>query len=324
MPLNRRNFIAGIGAAAGVGIMTPTLNNVSHAAAPVAKGQVPGVYRTKVGDIQVTSIFDGAMEMGAGIVLDPKNSEINALKKKAFIQSDHIPGYLNTFVVNTGNKLVLIDTGAGDYAPGTGNLLANLNAAGYQPSDIDEILLTHAHPDHVKGLTDKAGQAIFKKAVIRVSAPELDFWFSDEEKAAREGASAAFEAARTNLNPYKLTGQIQTFRPNEDVGSGITSVDLKGHTPGHCGFRISGGSEQLLIWGDIVHMQALQFIHPEWALTFDIDPEQAIKSRARILDEVSQDRIRIGGMHLSFPGLGHVESSKSGYALVPQMWESNI
>lgn len=324
MPLNRRNFIAGIGAVAGVGMMNPSLSNVAMAAAPKAKGQVPGVYRTKVGGVQVTSIFDGGMEMGAGIVLDPKMSEINQLKRKAFIQTDHIPGYLNTFVVNTGSKLVLIDTGGADYGPGTGHLLENLNAAGYQPSDIDEILMTHAHPDHVKGLTDKTGQPVFKKAVIRISSPEMDFWFSDEEKSARSGAAAAFDAARTNLTPYKLTGQIETFKPGDDIFSGVTSVDLKGHTPGHCGFRITDGAEQLLIWGDIVHMQALQFTHPEWSLTFDIDPKEAIKSRARILDEVSSDRIRIGGMHLSFPGLGHVESSKLGYALVPQMWESEV
>ncbi|PZP55739.1 MAG: MBL fold metallo-hydrolase, partial [Micavibrio aeruginosavorus] len=126
MPLNRRNFIAGVGAIAGVGMMTPQLSKTSLAAAPVAKGQVPGVYRTKVGAVQVTSIFDGGMEMGAGIVLEPEMSEINRLKKKAFIQSDHIPGYLNTFVVNTGGKLVLIDTGAADYGPGTGHLLENL------------------------------------------------------------------------------------------------------------------------------------------------------------------------------------------------------
>ena len=324
MTLDRRRFMAGIGAAAGVSIMAPHLINSAEASAPKATGQVPGIYRTKVGDIQVTSIFDGGMEMGAGILLKPETSEINRLKKKAFIATDHIPGYLNTFVVNTGNKLVLIDTGAADYGPGTGHLLENLQAAGYGPDDIDEILLTHGHPDHVKGLVNKAGQPVFKKAVVKISGVELDFWFSDEEKSARAGAAAAFEAARTNLNPYKLTGQLQTFKSGADLGNGLSSVDLKGHTPGHTGFRISGGSDQLLIWGDIVHMQALQFTHPEWSLTYDIDPAQAVKTRSKIMDEVASDKLRIGGMHLSFPGLGHVEKSQSGYALVPQLWESQI
>lgn len=316
--------MAGVGASVGVGFMAPHLIGTAQAAAPAASGQVPGVYRTKVGGIQVTSIFDGGMAMGAGIVLKPQTSEINRLKKKAFINSDGIPGYLNTFVVNAGGKLVLIDTGAADYGPGTGHLLENLKAAGYEPDNIDEVLLTHAHPDHVKGLVNQAGQPVFKKASVRISDTELGFWFDDEKKAAMPGNAAAFDAARTNLNPYKLTEQLQTFKAGADLGNGLSSVDLRGHTPGHTGFRISDGRDQLLIWGDIIHMQALQFTHPEWALTYDIDPDQAIKSRRKILDEVSKDRVRIGGMHLSFPGLGHVENSQSGYALVPQLWESQI
>ncbi len=297
--------------------MTPAL-----AAAPKAGHQVPGVYRTKVGDIEVTSIFDGAMQMGSGIVINPDDKEINLLKNKAFIKNDGVPGYLNTFLVNTGKKLVLIDTGAMNYTPTTGNLIPNLKAAGIAPAQIDEIYLTHAHPDHVNGLLDASGAQVFPKAKIRLADEELAFWFDDAKKVEMPAKASAFEAARKTLTPYKNAGQIETFKLGADLGGGITSVALRGHTPGHGGFRISGGSDQLLIWGDIVHMQALQFAHPEWSLVFDIDPNLAIETRRKILDEVTTDRIRIGGMHLSFPGLGHIEKASEAYALVPQVWEA--
>lgn len=289
-----------------------------------AGSQVPGIYRTKIGSTEVTSIFDGGMQMGPAIVLEPDEKEIKSLKEKAFIKQDYIPGFLNTFIVNTGKKLVLIDTGALGMLPTTGHLLDNLKAAGFEPSQVDEILLTHAHPDHAGGLLDKAGNRVFPKASLRIAAEELAFWFDDTKKAALPDKASAFDSARHNLTPYKESGQIETFKPGQDLGSGIEAVDLRGHTPGHSGFRIANGRDQLLIWGDIVHMQALQFVHPEWALTYDVDPAQAVASRKKILDEVATDRIRIGGMHLSFPGLGHVEKASQGYALVPQMWESEI
>lgn len=323
MAFDRRLFMKGVAAAAGASVLAPHIPT-AVAAAPKPEGQVPGIYRTKIGTTQVTSIFDGSMQMGPGIIIQPDEKEVKRLKDKAFISEDYIPGYLNTFVVNTGSKLILIDTGGGDFVPTTGNLLQNLKAAGYQPDQIDEILLTHAHPDHVKGLINQAGEKVFSKATVKISQEEHDFWFNDDNFAKMSDKKSAFEAARTHLEPYKTSKQLETFKLGADLGSGLTSVDLRGHTPGHSGFRIASGKDQLLIWGDIVHMQALQFIHPEWSLIYDIDPEQAIKSRQKILDEVSADKLRIGGMHLSFPGLGHVEKSASGYALVPQMWESLV
>lgn len=323
MAFERRLFMKGVAATAGASLLTPHIPT-AEAATAKPTGQVPGIYRTKVGDIQVTSIFDGGMQMGSGILLKPDEEEVNRLKDKSFIKEDYIPGYLNTFVVNTGSKLILIDTGAGDYAPTTGNLVQNLKAAGYQPDQFDEILLTHAHPDHVKGLLNKAGEKVFARATVKISQEEHSFWFNDDNLTKMNDKKSAFKAARANLSAYKASKQLETFKLGADLGQGIISADLHGHTPGHSGFRISSGKDQLLIWGDIVHMQALQFTHPEWSLTFDINPEQAIKSRQKILDEVATDKIRIGGMHLSFPGLGHVEKSASGYAMVPQMWEASV
>lgn len=313
--------MAGIGAGIGVSAMISKIGTAKAAASQVSTGQVPGIYRTKVGKTEVASIFDGGMQMGEKIIINPNSSEVNRLKNKAFIQDEGIPGYLNTFVINTGSKLILVDTGASDYAPTTGRLIENLAAAGYKPDDVDQIFLTHAHPDHVKGLIDKGGQPVFKNATVHISERETKFWLDEANKT--EDRAAAFDTAKACLTPYLAGRKLETFKSNTDFGGGITSVDLFGHTPGHTGFRISDGRDQLLIWGDVVHMQVLQFAHPEWSLTYDIDPEMAIRTRREILDEVTKDKIRVAGMHLGFPGIGHVEKSgSSGYAFVPQIWES--
>jgi glyoxylase-like metal-dependent hydrolase (beta-lactamase superfamily II) len=226
-------------------------------------------------------------------------------------------------VVHTQDKVILVDSGYGTAGGETlGKLQQNLTAAGYKPQDITDIYLTHAHIDHVSGLTDPAGQPVFPIAQIKLAEAELQFWFDDEKRSkAPEGMQGLFKAARTALTAYKNSGRVMTFKPGDVLSSGVTSVDLAGHTPGHCGFRVSDGQDQLLIWGDIVHAPALQFAHPDWSIAFDTDKEKALAARTKILDEVATDRIRIAGMHLGFPALGNVAKAQTGYDFVPQMWE---
>lgn len=286
-------------------------------------GQVPGIYRTKIGSLEMTCILDGGMDFKPELFPTVKPADIEAAQKEAFLKPGPVQGYLNTFVVRAGSKTILIDSGGGSaMGPGTGHLQQNLSAAGFRPDDFDAVYLTHGHIDHVSGLIDKAGLPVFSKAQIRIADSELDFWYSDEALSqAPEGKKGLFAAARKALDPYKSSERIETFKPGADLGGGITTVALAGHTPGHCGFRLSGGREQLLVWGDIVHAPALQFAHPDWSIAFDTDAAKALETRTKILDEVATDRVRIGGMHLCFPGLGHVAKAQQGYDFVPQMWE---
>lgn len=328
MTINRRTLLQGSAAA----LTTAALSTLSRPAlarmAPPRPGdavteQVAGIYRTKVGAVTVTSILDGGMNLGLELFAPVAQADLEAQQKIAFQEPGPVKAYLNAFVVHTPEKIILVDSGGGTNMGDTlGRLQQNLAAAGYKPADFTDIYLTHAHIDHVSGLTDAAGKPVFPNAQVRLAEAELQFWFDDERRnKAPEGMQGLFKAARTALTPYKEAGRILTFKPGEALSGHVTSLDLAGHTPGHSGFRVSDGKEQLLIWGDIVHAPALQFAHPEWSIAFDVDKAQALTARSKIMAEVAADRIRIAGMHLGFPALGHVARASSGYDFVPQTWE---
>lgn len=328
MTLNRRMLLQGTAAALSTAALAtlsrPALAKVMpYQPSPASAVQVPGIYRTHVGGITVTSVLDGGMELGLPLFSPVPEDTLKAQQKKAFQAPGPVKAYVNTFVVHTQDKVILVDSGYGTAGGETlGKLQQNLTAAGYKPQDITDIYLTHAHIDHVSGLTDPAGQPVFANAQIKLAEAELQFWFDDEKRSkAPEGMQGLFKAARTALTPYKDAGRVAIFKPGDVLSSGVTSVDLAGHTPGHCGFRVSDGQDQLLIWGDIVHAPALQFAHPDWSIAFDTDKEKALAARTKILDEVATDRIRIAGMHLGFPALGNVAKAETGYDFVPQMWE---
>jgi glyoxylase-like metal-dependent hydrolase (beta-lactamase superfamily II) len=328
MTLNRRTLLQGTAAALSTAALAtmgrPALAKIMpYTPSPAPGTQVPGIYRTHVGGITVTSVLDGGMELGLALFSPVPEDTLKARQQEAFQVPGPVKAYVNTFVVHTPEKVILVDSGYGTAGGETlGKLQQNLAAAGYKPQDITDIYLTHAHIDHVSGLTDAAGKPVFENAQLRLADTELQFWFDDEKRSkAPAGMQGLFKAARTALTPYKDAGRIATFKAGDVLSSGITSVDLAGHTPGHCGFRVSDGKEQLLIWGDIVHAPALQFAHPDWSIAFDTDKDQALAARTKILAEVAADRIRIAGMHLGFPALGNVAKAGSGYDFVPQVWE---
>ena len=329
MSINRRKLLQGAGAVTAIAATLP-LSRIASASptvsaiSPVRTGQVPGIYRTKVGSMEITSILDGGMELGLGLFLKATPDEAEKLQREAFVTPGPVRAYVNAFVINTGSKIILVDSGGGSMmGPTLGRLQQNLFAAGFRPSDINEILLTHAHIDHVSGLVNAAGLPVFPQAQVRINDIELQYWYDDEimGKALKE-TQPLFRGARRALDPYKNASLIQTFKMGADLGNGITTVDLSGHTPGHTGFRFSDGADQLLIWGDIVHAPVLQFAHTDWAIAFDVDAAKATETRKKILDQVSTDRIRIAGMHLSFPAIGHAaKAGRRKYEFVPQVWE---
>lgn len=324
--MNRRSFLSGSVMAAGVAAVAPYIPiKQARAQTGTANGQAAGYYRTKVGSITVTSLLDGGMTLGDSLMLNTSSAELKQAREDSFLKDEKFfPAYVNGFVIDTGKKRILVDTGARGMAETLGHLGQNLSAAGYAADAIDEVFITHAHPDHTNGLLDASGAMMFPKAKIRMAAKELAFWFDESVLQSKPDMAQMIGIVRGNLKPYQDAGHIETFQANASMGGGISIVDLQGHTPGHSGVRISDGKEQLLIWGDIVHVPALQFAHPQASIAFDVDVEKARAARAKIFDEVASDRIRVAGMHLSFPGLGHLARRGKGYDFVPQLWETGV
>ena len=306
----RRAFLAGAAA---------TLAAPALAKAPIAETTTP-IYRMKLGDFEVTALSDGYLDAPRGALNHIERAELDRLLAKDFRPAgDTMRLDVNAFVVNTGDKLVLIDAGTvNGFAPSLAHMTERLAAAGFKPEDFDAIAMTHLHADHVGALTDN-GAARFTKAEFLVHANELKFWLDDGIMSrAKKEDLGFFQAARGAATPDKA--QTRAFDKDGEIVKGVSAVALPGHTPGHTGYLISSGNEQLLIWGDIVHMPAVQFARPEAYIAFDVDPDIAVATRKKILDRVSADKLAVAGAHMSFPAFSHIEVDGSGYRAQPLHW----
>lgn len=284
------------------------------------ESQIPGVYHRRIGDIVVTAVSDGYLttdrEMTRNLPPEELADALAAGFRSGLVFS------VNCFLVRTGARVALVDTGSGDYlGETTGHLLRNLRAAGVSPEDIDTILLTHMHPDHSAGLTDReTGQLIFPNAELVVHENEPKHWFDDAQlaRAPELYKYLHFQMTREQVTPY--LDRMRTFSGGE-VFPGVTAVPLAGHTPGHTGYLIESGKEALLIWGDIIHIPEVQLARPEITMVPDLDPDAAVASRRRILDRAAQDGLLVTGMHLHYPGFGHVARENGVFRHHPEAWQ---
>jgi glyoxylase-like metal-dependent hydrolase (beta-lactamase superfamily II) len=285
--------------------------------------QPSGVYHHKVGDMTVTALNDGMFEAAFAYLTHIPSDEAEALHRASFRA---IPPWIviSCFLLQTNERLILVDSGCGTaMGPGLGALDANLRALGVQPGDIDTVLATHLHPDHIGGLVDSEGTALFPNAELIVHEADLRFWGDDSTLA---GATSEQDRgfvmlARATIAAYR--DRTRTLTGGEAL-PGISLVPEPGHTPGHSGWLIASGGDSLLIWGDIVHMPGVQFARPGVGLGVDVDGDLAIASRRRIFDMVATDRLAVAGMHLDFPCFGHVAKAAEGYAFIPNAWTATL
>jgi glyoxylase-like metal-dependent hydrolase (beta-lactamase superfamily II) len=292
---------------------------LSFAGAPQQKTQVPGYYRFMVGSFEVTALYDGYIDLDSALLRNTNPKEVQGLLARMFLKGPKVQTAVNAYLVNTGDQLVLVDAGAAKgFGPTLGYIGDNLKAAGYDAAKIDAVLITHLHGDHVNGLLAADGTMAFPNAEVWSAQPDNDFWLSLEVAGkAPEGFQPFFKMARDAAAPYQQAGRWKTFSNDQDIFPGIASVAARGHTPGHSAYQLSSGQQQLLIWGDLVHNHAVQFARPHVAIEFDIDKKQAVLARKALFARAAKEKLLVGGMHLPFPGVGHVRSEGKGYVWVP-------
>ncbi|AQZ63681.1 unnamed protein product [[Actinomadura] parvosata subsp. kistnae] len=254
----------------------------------------------------MTTVYDGALPIFAADMHGEPPERIAALLADGFLPPEgDLATAVNAFLFRSGGRLVLVDAGAGaSLGPGTGRLPDNLRAAGAGPEQVDDVLITHLHPDHAYGLVTADGEAAFPSATVHVAALEARHWLDD---VVAEGVRGQIHRwAAEALAPYRAGGRLETFAFGEQPVPGVTAVDLHGHTPGHSGYLLDGAGERLLMWGDTMHNHTVQLRAPHVAMEIDSDRAGARAARQRVLEEIRTRGWTVGGAHLPFPGIGRI------------------
>jgi glyoxylase-like metal-dependent hydrolase (beta-lactamase superfamily II) len=325
--INRRSLLT-VGAATA--LASTVGSSHSRAMAPLIGKQAPSFYRYKVGNFEITQIADGALTvpLADGFVTNVSKDTALAAAEAAYMPKGKIINPFNPMVINTGSKLVLIDTGwgpgAGSPPPGVGLLQPNMSAAGIDPKQIDIVLLSHLHRDHMNGLKTATGDLAFPNAEIMVPAVEWAFWMNDENLAKAPNAMMKEFFRLTRVIFAGLTDKVTKYEWGKEVVPGITSIDTNGHTPGHTSFIVASGSGRLLVQSDVTNIPDFFLRNPDWYVAMDIDPIRAAETRHKFYDMASAEKALIAGFHFPFPCLGHVEKDGTGYRLVPIAWNATL
>ncbi len=266
---------------------------------------------------ELRTLSDGALTLPTGGLSRSANADqIKKALAEAGLATDVTQNPLNVSVLIRGDDVILFDCGSGpNFMPGAGKLPDSLNEAGIAPERVKHVVFTHAHPDHLWGALDDFGTPAFPNAAYHMAAAERDFWFSpDVYKNLPEDRHAFAAGAQRILK--ELDSVMKWFKAGDEVVSGVSAFDSRGHTPGHVGFDVRVGGETVAVVGDALTHGVISFRYPDWAGGFDQEPERAIASRKRLLDRFSAEKSRIVGYHLPGGGIGRVERSANFYRFV--------
>ncbi|MCP3141876.1 MBL fold metallo-hydrolase [Pyxidicoccus xibeiensis] len=303
--------------------VAPLLPSAVQAAAPQVRTQAPGFYRMMLGDFEITALSDGTVPQTVSEVATHTTPE----RVEELLARDHLEDpvelSINAFLINTGTALVLVDTGVGGFfGPDVGGRLQqSLRDAGYQPEQIDVVLLTHIHSDHSGGLMSGARRA-FPNAILQVHSREADFWLGREHKARGEVDPKYFEEARAMVAPYQGAGKLKTFGNGDAIVQGIRAMPTPGHTPGHSAYLVESRGQRLVLWGDLMHFGSVQLREPAVTVAYDVDARAAAAQRARVFADAAGRGDLIGLAHMPFPGLGRLGAEGRHYRWIPANYSS--
>jgi len=309
--------LSGVLLAASIAFPSTTSQVTITKESKIDKAQA-GYYRMKVGDIEIISLSDGSITSDVTLLLtNAKPGEVAKLLAASDVE-EPIDSAMNAFLILVGDRVILVDTGAGNLlGPKCFKLPKSLKAAGYTPEQVTDILISHIHIDHVGGLVD-GERRVFPNAVVHVSKKELDFW---TDKSIRENFPALmqefFQIADKTMGPYVASNQVKSFDGTVQLFPGITTEPAYGHTPGMSYYVVESKGKKLVLWGDTMNIPEVQFANPSITIQFDVDSQQAAVQRKKAFADAAKNRYLIALPHMHFPGVGHVQRDGSGYRFIP-------
>ena len=325
----RRSVLAGAAAAVA---MTPIAGTIPvRAAVPPSDKQAPGFYRYKVGTTEITAVTDGAFAnpLTDTFIRNVKREEVNKALEAMYLAKDQVTVPYTPIVVNTGSKLVVIDTGLGpalyEQRKGIiGQFHTNLAAAGIDRAAVDAVIISHFHGDHINGLVTADNKPAFPKAEVLVPVGEWKFW-NDAGEESKAAGNVLVEGNFKNIKRVfgALGNKVTPYEPGKEVVPGITAMATYGHTPGHVSHVVSSGSAAVMVQADVTNVP-LFVQNPGWFIQFDMDPQTAEATRRKFYDMLVADKMLVQGFHYPFPSLGHVEKAGTGYRVIPVPWNPTI
>jgi glyoxylase-like metal-dependent hydrolase (beta-lactamase superfamily II) len=325
--LTRRSLFAGAAAAGAATALTPLAGTPSRAAAPLLGNQAPGWYRYKVGSYEITVATDGksTFKLPETFVVNMQKDAVNGALAAAHMDKDMMTIPYSPIAVNTGSKLIVVDTGTGEAnlektKGSSGQFHGNLKASGIDRNNVDIVVISHFHGDHINGLLTPDNKLAFPNAEVLVPAAEWKYFMDDGEmgKQTSERMKGVFANARRVFDALKR--KVTPYEAGKEIAPGINAVATAGHTPGHTSLIVSSGNSSVYVQADVTNHPALFVRNPGWHAFFDQDANMAEATRRKVYDMLATEKMMVQGFHYPFPSVAYIEKVGTGYREIPVPW----